>query len=417
MSTVGELDKAYEEICRLARNFRKDSEQRKTQQYIYGRIEALQRSWYTFHIIADRLRKENIDCRTIQESADQVHNTIIKELRQRQKKFQENNDQKEDPTIADADETGKLEEHQEDKLSKSNMSSISLSEALRLTPEFDGTAGELHRFLNACETALQLIAEENKDAYHQIVKLKLKGRAYETVKYNEYTSFDDLKKMLKTQFLETKTLETLQTELMSIRQKANETESEYGNRAEHLLMDLNTACCPDNVNSTASEAVRKLNTRTALRAFQEGLREPLRLLIKASRYDTLKDTIEAAIAEGKIFEERSKQHQHTQRYNQNFTQNKPNYTRTQNQNFTRGSNPKFCNHCRKNGHNSEECYSKLKCNKCNRIGHTTNQCRVTGTNPNPFRIQEMRMFCNYCKKSGHTYNHCLQRTGGPISEN
>lgn len=118
-----------------------------------------------------------------------------------------------------------------------------------------------------------------------------------------------------TQFLETKTLETLQTDLMSIKQRHNETETEFGNRTEHLLMDLNTACCPGGENNAVSEAIRKLNTRTALRAFQEGLREPLRLLIKASRYTTLKDAIDAAVCEGKTYANKSHNNTMQTRYN------------------------------------------------------------------------------------------------------
>lgn len=273
------------------------------------------------------------------------------------------------------------------------MSELTLTEALRLTPEFDGNSSELHRFLNSCNTVIELLTTEQKVPYFKVLKLKLKGRAYELVKYTEFSNYEDLKKKLLSQFLETRTLETLQSDLINARQQNNESEIDFGNRVEQLLMDLNTACCPDStVDKKLTEPIRILNSRTALKAFQEGLREPLRLLIKASRYSTLKEAIEAAACEGK------------NKNNRNESSQSRSHT-----------NSKFCNHCRKNGHTFDECRSKLKCTNCQRIGHSATQCRVKSNPENnhtatPTRhIHQTSLVCRYCKKSGHHIKDCRKR--------
>lgn len=273
---------------------------------------------------------------------------------------------------------------------KISMSSLSIPEALRLIPEFNGDKNQLHHFINACETVLVLIAEENKTNFFKILKLKLKDKAYDIVKYDNIKNFAELKVKLMTQFLETRTLEVIQVELVTIKQKYNENESDYANRVERLLSDLNTACIPMETAEDISKPIRELNSRTALRAFQEGLREPLKLLVKASRYGTLKQAVEAAITEGK-------QYPLQEQKQRSVSHNSPAII------------SKFCTHCRKNGHSYDECRSKLKCARCQRIGHSVAQCRVNTNLVSSPKAQITVITCHYCKKPGHVIAQCRKR--------
>lgn len=376
--------KIENEIRRIGRNFSKDSSSRKTTSYIKAKLDKLKQLRFTLNLVINGEEENGHDCSEAKAAAnntyEEVKNKIQRLLPAEERNYSSENggDDEKKYAAGDNDDNGDNngnddsgddensdEEHYADPAGDDNnkegdnnadaegiksessknseliMSTINLSEALRLTPDFDGTAGELHRFINACETTISLLSEADRVAFVKILKLKLKDRAYEIVKYTEYTTFADLKKILLTQFLETKTLESLQTDLMNVKQKYNETETEYGNRTEHLLMDLNTACCPGGENNAASEAIRKLNTRTALRAFQEGLREPLKLLIKARRYNTLKEAVEAAVCEGKMY---------TNRPHNNYTQNHKSESNTQHRHNYRDYKPKFCSHCRITGH-------------------------------------------------------------------
>lgn len=264
------------------------------------------------------------------------------------------------------------------------MSTLTIPEALRLVPEYDGNSSELHQFINACDTVRSLLAEEHKENFFKVLKLKLKGKAYDIIKYDDIKNLEGLKAKLNTQFLETRTLETIQVELVSVKQKYNESETDYANRVERLLSDLNTACIPTNTAENISKPIRELNARTALRAFQEGLREPLKLLVKASRYATLKAATDAAISEGKQYP---------------LSENK--------QRLNNHSSPKFCSHCRKSGHTFDECRTKLKCTRCHRFGHSVGQCRdKVPQNSNQPRAQVSVVSCKYCKNAGHHIDQC-----------
>lgn len=78
------------------------------------------------------------------------------------------------------------------------------SKKIRLVPEFNGNNAQLHQFINACETVLTLIAEENKVNFFKILKLKLKDKAYDIIKYEELKVFKNLKTKLVAQFMETR---------------------------------------------------------------------------------------------------------------------------------------------------------------------------------------------------------------------
>lgn len=213
------------------------------------------------------------------------------------------------------------------------MTSLTIPEALRLVPEFDRNNAQLHQFLNACETVLTLIAEKYKVNFYKVLRLKLKDKAYDIIKYEELKEFKDLKTKLIAQFIETRSLETIQVELVTAKQHQFESDVEYSIRVERLLSDLNSACISSGTAENISKPIRDLNARRALRAYQEGLREPLKLLVKASRYTTLKSAIDAAIFEGKQCP-----------INIEIKQ------RTKTQNLT-----KSCSHCHRSGHTLEEC--------------------------------------------------------------
>ena len=57
---------------------------------------------------------------------------------------------------------------------------------------------------------------------------------------------------------------------------------------------------------------------------------------------------------------------------------------------------RYCQECRRLGHNTEQCYRKHKCTKCSKIGHTENICKVN-------------LSCIKCGKLGHVMENCTSR--------
>ena len=113
------------------------------------------------------------------------------------------------------------------KLEINKMNTLNINTILKIISDFDGIPSLLHKFINCCE---------------KILSSKLSGKAYELIKYNTYNSFKDLRVDLQTQFLETKSLEQIQNDLVNIRQGPSEDEQTYALRVEKLLIDLNSAC-------------------------------------------------------------------------------------------------------------------------------------------------------------------------------
>lgn len=281
------------------------------------------------------------------------------------------------------------------------MSKLNTDFALKIIPTFDGTASQLHRFLNCCEVVFKkLTSDDDKSLFLSIVQTKLTDKAYELIKYTEYESYSDLKIELQKQFLEIRTLEIIQNELVTIKQKPREEDLDFSNRVERLLADLNSACSNSN-NSQLPESIKELNSRTALRAYQEGLRQPLKLFIKACRFKTLKEAIETALIEGKSSPQQIV-----------FNENKS----------------KYCSYCKSNTHSFSECRnkSKIQCSNCQRIGHSAAQCRISKSYPsknnspnvsstnnnrnnNERRIHQTKIYCKYCKRQGHSIEECRRK--------
>lgn len=246
--------------------------------------------------------------------------------------------------------------------------------ALKLIPEFDGNRANLHKFLNACDLISEDITAAEIPILLLIIKTKLTGPAYNIVKYTEFTTWESLKEKLMQQFLETKSLSQLQLELIHIKQRTNETVRSYSNRLEQTLANLNDACIASE-GSESSSVILNLNSKTALKAFERGLNPKISLIIKASRFTSLTEAIEAAVLEEKSGFSYSNQTSY------NPSQPKP-------------RNPTHCNFCKKTGHSIEQCY--LKKNKEQLPSFKSEVKKVTIT-------------CSYCKNLGHHINECRKR--------
>lgn len=154
---------------------------------------------------------------------------------------------------------------------------------------------------------------------------------------------------------------------------------------EKITIDLNDACIASE-GQEARNIVQNLNQKSALKAFVEGLQNPIKLIIKASRFNNLIDAVEAACEE--------------ERNNKTY------------KGHSQQSNSKN-NHFKKN----------IKCFKCGKPNHTADQCftnsrrfpvypnhsdssRYVKTEAN---INTIQIICRYCKKNGHTIEECRKR--------
>lgn len=184
-----------------------------------------------------------------------------------------------------------------------------------------------------------------------------------------------MKKILQDQFLERRTLAQVQTDLVRCKQGPTEKVRSFGNRVERLLMDLNDACIASE-GEAASTIIESLNSKTALKAFVDGLNMPIKLLIKASGYKKLADAIEAAIEE----------------------ETSSGFSGTPKKTLQ-------CNYCHKTGHLVVNCF--LKQGSRSRDSYLPS---VPHSNIKREPTERVHVIvCNYCKKPGHHINECRKR--------
>ena len=247
-----------------------------------------------------------------------------------------------------------------------------LDSALKMIPEFHGNRNDLHKFLACCDiVAASCTTQNHQESLINVIKTKLCGAAYNLIKYKNFATWADLKPILQQQYLEKRTIAQLQTELVNSRQRSNEDVITFANRLERLTLDLTDACITSE-GEDAADVIQSLNNKCCLKAFVDGLNNPIRLVIKASRFPTFEEAVAAACEE-----ERSTK---TSKFHNNF----------------RTTNQINCFKCGKRNHKAEDCYSSLPRYPKTEIKTETN-------------INKVNVTCRYCKKPGHTIEQCRKR--------
>lgn len=258
---------------------------------------------------------------------------------------------------------------------------MAFSQAMGIVPNYSGSPQDLSKFLRCCKIAQDLFKATDKPTFMELMEIKLQDKAYEVIKYKDFTDFEELKLELVKQFREKRTYEQIHTELVNIKQGQQENCLDYGNRVERLLADLNEASMArlgSTAETTTKLEIKKMNSGIALEAFTLNLRHPYRTIIRASRFSELSEAIKSAINE--------------ERYaapNPSY----PSKTQYQAPRPIRSFNGPM--------------QISPRCHKCNKIGHYATQCKTNIESQIPkTEIKTERLFCVYCKKNNHTIQKC-----------
>lgn len=254
---------------------------------------------------------------------------------------------------------------------ESIMKKLNIDHVLRIVPEFDGNSSELDRFLACCDIINDPLSKADSKLFLKILPAKLKGKAYDIHKYKNFDNFSELKTEFIIQFSINKSIESLQIELINIKQQKFENIRDFSIRVEKLLSDLNNVTTR-NISDTNTKPIIELNSK---RAFIDGLCEPIRLTVKASRPTDLVQAVSIASEEE--------------------LSNKKSF--------------KYVSH------------KIIKCNSCGRFGHTFNNCYVKNQNnfltkssipssSNETTSQnQQNLFCVYCNNRGHNIKDCRKK--------
>lgn len=266
--------------------------------------------------------------------------------------------------------------------------SLSLGEALNLIPSFDGTVPtDIYPFINACDIALESISIERRPALLKMITTKLRGNAYAVTQHRNVNEWDSLKTLLEEEFCAQRTATHLQLELNSTRQQEGETVNNYSSRVQTLFHEL---CNASAMGKTEGEAkiIRNHIKSQTLAIYVEGLRQPVKTIIKAGKPQTLEMAIKESLEEERVY----KSDKESQRF---FGNPKP------------GGRSKYCSRCKTNTHQTENCrFIKGIQTYRSPQNNTLNFKRETTPT---FSGDRKKKYCVYCKKGGHEVNECRNK--------
>lgn len=267
---------------------------------------------------------------------------------------------------------------------------------LKIIPEFDGSENLLHKFLSSVDMIESFIPEDDKAIFLNLIKTRLNGNAYDVVKYQTIKNWEELKADLKSKFSTKRSYAQINADLVVSRQ-GNNTVLEFSSKIEKLLSELNNASIVSE-GPAAAKYFTKINEKMALKAFEDGLDVNYRNLIKAFRFDNLKDAIKTAIEESQ-----SQSH-----LNQNFSN--LNISNSSNSNTT---TQETCQICHKIGHTSIRCFYRY--DNSNETGNFSRRPRNFSNQIHPnfsgqsLSTNQASFICNYCHFPGHIVANCRKR--------
>lgn len=332
------------------------------------------------------------------------------------------------------------------KMATPKITTLKVTEALKIIPQYSGLAETTYPFISACETIIDAVESDQLPLLlKMIAATKLTGKAYNATRYKEINAWEDLKQIILDAFESPYGAANLQIELNIVKLKPNESIHSYNNRVEEIFQKLCNAVA---VGKTSSQTMtlRENIGEQALISYINGLTGEIKFEVKAKNPTTLEHAMQIALMADKnirtyndvqdIFKNneppnrpfnknfsynetqnmfRNSDQYNNRPYNQNFNHernnNPPNYNRYNNINNVNNGNT--------NG-NQNTRYNNLivrRCFTCNREGHFASQCRMNVRPPNRFNqtndgngfITYANETCSYCNKRGHMADVCYKK--------
>ncbi|XP_072944610.1 uncharacterized protein [Epargyreus clarus] len=237
---------------------------------------------------------------------------------------------------------------------------------------YNGDRDTLPAFLTNCENAMSLASADQQVILCKYIISQLEGKAQIACSLKTFSTWQDLKHFLKTNFGEKKHSSHLLIDLQNCRQSPSESVSQFSLRLETCLTriqaDIHYSCSDRSQLAGRIAAMEDL----ALNTFLLGLNPNISTIVRCKNPSSLNEAINSAVEEEKIY----KLTRITQRPS------------------------KHCSLCNKQGHLSSDCYRNH-----HKSYHMPNPA-IPNSFPNNINSNK---FCNYCKNKGHMITECRKR--------
>lgn len=175
--------------------------------------------------------------------------------------------------------------------------SLTVSEALKILPEFDGRNMPVAKFARECKDLETLIDLRDKNIYLRMVKSRVTGIASQYLEFKNFNCLDQMLDELRRAFSATTNLSQLQAELSRVTQRSNEGVSQYGLRVTRLLHRMIEKINSTYQNDVARGMIQGVSDG-AIKCFISGLSDQLSLLMAYKEPFSL----ELAINDAKLLE-------------------------------------------------------------------------------------------------------------------
>lgn len=247
---------------------------------------------------------------------------------------------------------------------------------------FDGKRSEFHEFITNCNNAVELASESQQKPLFVYIISKLTGSVRSQLQGKTYKSWVELKEILCTFYQDKKHYIQLMEELNTLKQGMSESVGSFHERIDKLTTRLLSSISFKNEN----EHIGKIETikELALSRFLHHSKPEISRFLRSQQINEISDALCKAIEEERAI---------------NICSNE----------FKSKLSIKYCNFCKRNGHNSKDCFKKPNNNTTINFNQKSNH-NHSHKNPNgPSNFPNTDKFCNYCKNRGHLINECRKR--------
>lgn len=288
MNKVQEINKLCEELKKILLIFKKNPNRYFKPEYILNKQTIVKNIYqkYTsfYHAIVDILPKETVN--TQKEIFFKIYNELQLKLHNYSQAILEKS------TLTDEES----EEESENKFEKNiKMASFDIVSTYKLVPEFEGNHKKLENFLNLVEYIHDTLKDDNEK--NKLIEFVIKTKLAEKVRIKLNScetpkTFANLKKLFKEIFKVNTTTLKIHTDLTKVRQ-AHLSITNFATKIENLTSELNSLQITEQ-GEESRDIIGKLNGQIALNTFKNGLNEPTKSTIFASRPKTLQEAVQLA---------------------------------------------------------------------------------------------------------------------------
>ncbi|PSN52276.1 hypothetical protein C0J52_08311 [Blattella germanica] len=174
---------------------------------------------------------------------------------------------------------------------------VSIEQALKLVPTFDGNKRELLTFISNVDTAFDAVHPDKRDRLFQFVVTKLSGEPRLAIIHRNLDNWEEVKTYLKNAYTERRTLDYHAKELFQAKQARGESVTAWIQRIQKLSSEFREAALQDALDNEI-DGMLKLSEKLRDIRFVQGLfSDRIQTIVRSRNHATFDRIAELALEE------------------------------------------------------------------------------------------------------------------------